>query len=353
MSSELPLASGASRPKSTSGILTPTSDSSGRDGILPENQKRKRDASSLPMEDLLKPSIVIKVSQQFSGCQPVETDHLQPHPSNLTVKPQILQPLMLLPREHLPLSALDLSVPTGELPVSPGRFYASQIRILDLEGRLGCNMLLARSETTRNLYAIEWHENGLYVVCKLGAWVDVGEMSQHATVCCRQRLRPAVSTKETTAQEPPLTTPQLHKDNKRKRIAIEELQSLIRKKPRSQSISPLDGSAPQSQETMVVDTHLTSQTLVEEDFQEQSTSEPARPVFPSQHSTSQPNDETLAQPTADGIFQNIRSQYFEALYHSKVGILDIYYPLRILTCIGISRVFCKGATISGSRSFSS
>lgn len=237
---------------------------------------------------------------------------------------------MLLPREHLPLSALDLSMPTGELPATQGRFYASQIRILDLEGRLGCNMLLARSDTTRNVYAIEWHENGLYVVCKLGPWVDVGKLSQHATVCCRQRLRPVASNTETAVQELPLTTPQLHKDNKRKRLAIEELQSLIRKKPRSQSISPLERPTSQNQETLAIETHLTSQTLVEENSQGQLTSEPAGPELQSQPSVPQANDETLSQPTADDIFQNIRSQYFEALYHSKVGLsISVAYVCRI------------------------
>jgi DNA replication regulator SLD3 len=72
MSSHVGLNSDASRPKS--GILTPTSDGSLnslnktdlRDGPVSASsgpRKRKHDESVLPMEELLKPTIVIKVKE--------------------------------------------------------------------------------------------------------------------------------------------------------------------------------------------------------------------------------------------------------------------------------------------------
>ncbi len=49
---------------------------------------------------------------------------------------------MLLPREHLALSCLDLAAPKGDLPSA--QHFQSHIRILELEGRLGSNVLIAR-----------------------------------------------------------------------------------------------------------------------------------------------------------------------------------------------------------------
>ena len=94
---------------------------------------------------------------------------------------------MLLPRENLPLSLLDLAQPYGEFPGS--RLYESRIKILDLEGRLGSNVLLARSEANRMIYALEREGTGLYVLCKLGGWADVEELARCATVVCAERIK--------------------------------------------------------------------------------------------------------------------------------------------------------------------
>ena len=59
-----------------------------------------------------------------------------------------------------------------------------------------------------------------------------------------------------------------------------------------------------------------------------------------------PHDETQAQPTADDIFQNIRTQYFEALYHSMVG-QNSRSAAPVLTYLGITGVFCKGSPFQG------
>lgn len=238
---------------------------------------------------------------------------LKPHPSNLTDKPRILSPLMLLPREHLPLSALDLSQPQCDFP--PSRLYESRIKILDLEGRLGSNILLARSEANRMLYAIERESDGLYILCKLGSWVDVDILAQSATVVSSQRMKSCKSSQLEVAATGPLITPQMYKETKRRKLAIEEIQSsLIRKRSNttvtepetlSQLPTPTSGS-PESKNSE-------NRPLAETN--EAPTEVPTKPDLP----VAPPHlgEDVISQPTAEGIFENIRMQYFEALYHSK------------------------------------
>ncbi|KAJ4403310.1 hypothetical protein N0V85_005124 [Neurospora sp. IMI 360204] len=210
---------------------------------------------------------------------------------------------MLLPREHLPLSALDLSQPQGDFP--PSRFYESRIKILDLEGRLGSNLLVARSEANRMLYAIERESDGLYILCKLGPWVDVDVLAQSATVVSSQRIKSCKSAQPEVAAPGPLITPQMYKETKRRKLAIEEIQSsLIRKRSNttttelSQLPTPISGSPDQS--------------LAEPAEVPTVSSKPHLPA-----ALPHPAEDVLSQPTAQGIFQNTRMQYFEALYHSK------------------------------------
>lgn len=229
---------------------------------------------------------------------------------------------MLLSREHLPLSSLDLSAPNGEFPAGPGRFFESHIRVLDLEGRLqqAPSILIARSENTRNVYAIERHQNGLYVVCKLGAWVSIEKLSYLAGACYEQRCRSirTTQTTQTDVAEAPSITPQLHKENKRKRVAIEELQSMIRKRPRAMSVTPteLQNYQIQPQATPPTAAGGGSPSTVSRISQREGQQNQSVP----QGLQSGPLDPTTdVQASADDIFQNIRSQYSEALYHSKVS----------------------------------
>ncbi|KAK3694559.1 DNA replication regulator SLD3-domain-containing protein [Podospora appendiculata] len=261
-----------------------------------DSRKRKRESNSLPTDDLLKAPVVLK-----------------PYPSSLAVKPRILHPLMLLPREHLPLSTLDLAHPQGDFPDS--RLFESHIKILDLEGRLGSNVLLARSETSRMIYAIELEGNGLYVLCKLGGWVDVEILARSATVVCNQRIKPSKpTTKPANPGFPPLITPQMHKDSKKKRLAIEEIQFMVRKRsatvtgtgkePQSRPLTPTEVGLPGDQTD-----ELPGEPAVEKSATPQ--------IVPgSEDSLQMPGADPLAPPDAEAIFQSIRAQYLETLYHS-------------------------------------
>ena len=254
---------------------------------------------------------------------------------------------MLLPREHLPLSALDLCQPHGDFP--PIRLFESHIKILDLEGRLGSNVLLARSETSRLVYAIEREGNGLYVLCKLGTWADIENLSRAATVVCSPRMRGSNPPPVNASAVAPLITPHMHTEGKRKKLAIEEIESMVRRRSIAEKDSQGRLAAPLGNPTPSDDTaHQPAG----------SASDPPKPAadWASDQTKLEtptpalvPENESPMLPSADDIFQNIRTQYFEALYHSMVGATETRaHSTFVLTGIGIAGIFCKGPAISGS-----
>ena len=250
----------------------------------------------------------------------MESDFLQPYPPNVLVKPRTLQPLMLLSREHLPLAYLDLAAPYGDF--HPGRHFESHIKIMELEGRLGSSILIARSDANGSIYAIEREKRGLYVLCKLGSWVDLTILTQNATAVCRQRISgPASTVTATDAFEPPLTTPQLHKEQKRKKLAIAEIQSIVRKRSISHSVAatatPEQPTAPSQLPTPGED--VSEPAVLNPAEVEQAPPTPSLVSGVDKVSHAAPTDEPLGeQPTAEDICQNVRSQYLEALYNSMV-----------------------------------
>ncbi|PHH70626.1 hypothetical protein CDD82_7010 [Ophiocordyceps australis] len=184
----------------------------------PSSQGHDMSGHNGAMDHLLKPSIAVK-----------------PHPPNLHQPPRVMLPLMLLPREHLPLSAMDMLPCENGLP--PARFYESHIKILNLESRLGAaaSLLVARDESKGVAYALERQPSGLYVVCRLGPWVNLPLLARKATALVHQRLWPAKSDAPAAAQPP--MKPEIYKPPRNKRAAIEAIQSLVRKRARCQSMA--------------------------------------------------------------------------------------------------------------------
>lgn len=222
---------------------------------------------------------------------------------------------MVLPRERLALSNLDLSAPTGEFSPGPGRFFESHIRILDLAVRQGPSILIARSDATRHVYAIERHQTGLYVVCRLGAWANIEKLSKVAVACYAPRCLPAQANTRSNS-ESLVASIQLPKVSKRKRMAIEEIQSMVRKRSRTLSIALPDTQPTQSQplaEVAPIDPGLES---TDGKNQAAPAACPSAPVPTASHTNAaEANNDT--QTCAEDIFRNLRSQYLEALYHSK------------------------------------
>lgn len=226
---------------------------------------------------------------------------------------------MLLPREHLPLSCLDLSNPQGELP--SGRLLESHIKILDLESRMGAapRTLIARNESRGTLYAIERHDNALYAACKLGSWTALESLASRATVVYEERVHPPSQPPRELPAPGTTTTPQMHREQKKKRVAIEAIQSLVRKRPRSQSTCTLDDTG--KGET----TSLQPGPDSLDPADPKPSKEPTPIVVPSpelppekQATSSGVEPEGGQQQTAASIFDSIRSHYFDALYKSKV-----------------------------------
>ena len=223
---------------------------------------------------------------------------------------------MILAREYLPLSYLDFTSPSGELPLS--RFYESHVRILDLENRRGGGpyLLIARFDKTGTLFAIEACERGLYTVCKLGSWVEVGLLRSNATIACDQLLDLPKGEPGDGNSSRPLTTPGLHQASKERRLAIEALQSVVRRK-RTQSVSALP---PMGEGGLTPPTVLTDSDP---------SSAPAQEPAPTQesHDTPQPPPPEASlpclpppPPSGEELLEKIRSQYFDALYRSKVFV---------------------------------
>ena len=222
---------------------------------------------------------------------------------------------MILGREYIPLSYLDLASPSGDLP--PSRFYESHVRILDLENRRGGGpyLLIARLDKTGALYAVEGYEQSLYTVCKLGQWVELRRLRSKATLSCDQLLdlgreEPAPEKKAGAA----LTTPVQHKASKEKRIAIEALQSVVRRK-RTQSVSTLPpmGDGGLTPPTTATDSGPSSTAAQEPaPTQESRSSLPPPPPDSSQPCAPPP------PPSGEELLERIRNQYFDALYRSKV-----------------------------------
>ncbi|KAF5231287.1 hypothetical protein FANTH_13466 [Fusarium anthophilum] len=240
---------------------------------------------------------------------------------SIAIKPRILYPLMVLPRERLPLSCIDFHATNVDL--CSHRFFESHIKILDLESRMGSGpvVLLARKEASRAVYALERQPNGVYVVCRLGHWVDLEALADDASAVCRERLRRTARTESQNQYGPSvITTPHIHKEEKIKRAAIEAIQILVRKRPRSQSVSTLAESvkieaAPEAATT--ADSKLPSPTSRPEELGQTLSEQQAQASRPTTAmSTSGINEEPPQQPTTESLFETLRTQYFEMLYKS-------------------------------------
>ncbi|RAL63819.1 hypothetical protein DID88_003462 [Monilinia fructigena] len=232
-------------------------------------KKRKRDGNS--PEDLLKDTFVVK-----------------PYPSKVNARPRTLQPIILLPRSHLPLSYLDIGSTTNPLPQS--RLFETHVKILELEERMGKS-------------ANERESRGLYVVLQLGSWINIQQLKSSAVVAQTDRADLPVKglLLGSTAFEPsavPLITGS--KYNKKKRLAIEAIQSMI-KRPSTPLLSEFRPQSAASESVPV------SVPVSEAQNEPQAT-------------VTLPAIETTIQATATEIFDNIRTQYFESLYLSKTSL---------------------------------
>ncbi|KAH8808223.1 DNA replication regulator SLD3-domain-containing protein [Xylogone sp. PMI_703] len=243
------------------------------DGNIQGLKKRKRDGSTI--EDLLKEDFDVK-----------------PYPSSFT-KPRTLQPVMLLPRAQLPLSCLDISsASTSATALPQSRLFESNVKILELEERMGSQpmVLIARLDDRRTMYAVERESKGLYVLCRLGSWVDLSKLKA-SSVVSKPELCKITNTNSTKSNGQPGTailTPEMASYSKEKRRAIEAIQSIV-KRP-SSAVSP--ESQPISVEKAETVAKESSGDLYKEPVEQTS------------------NAASLTQQTATEIFDNASLAYF-------------------------------------------
>ncbi|RYO98531.1 hypothetical protein DL764_007066 [Monosporascus ibericus] len=236
------------------------------------------------------------------------------------IKPRSLQPLILLPREHLHLSFLDLHSPYGSFESS--RYFESKIKILDLEGRVAAHpvVLIARLESDKTIYALERQNNGLYSLCHLCSWVNLEKLCELSTVSCGHLIKKSPPQPIDSGTSQPLITSQLHEENKKRKLAIEAIQSLVKKPARSRSVStpsqPVElitqPAAPAGDEDAT--SRQSGNGQASQDAALFSSIPDAKSKI---HATAGARIyESQSQPAASDIFDSIRNQYIEALYHS-------------------------------------
>jgi DNA replication regulator SLD3 len=155
-------------------------------------------------------------------------------------------------------------------------------------------VLVARLDDGRALYAVEREDRGLYVLCQLGSWVNLSQLRAAAVVSKVELPRTTdkhLGEKDNIAV--PLITAEASKYSKKKRLAIEAIQSMV-KRP---STGLLTESHPSTVES--------------------------EPLPLSQNEGKPSNDPAMndvsTQLTAAEIFESVRTQYLEALY-SKASV---------------------------------
>lgn len=155
-------------------------------------------------------------------------------------------------------------------------------------------LLIARLDDARTLFAVERESRGLYALCQLGSWVNLHVLKAEAVVSKDEMHK--LSEKGLPVAVPratvPLATPESSKYSKKKRLAIEAIQSMVKR--------PSTSLTTDSQESPVEPASATALPLTE-------------------NVLASPSQEVAAQLTAAEIFENVRNQYFEALYLSKAS----------------------------------
>lgn len=157
-------------------------------------------------------------------------------------------------------------------------------------------LLIARLDDGRTLYAVEREDRGLYVLCRLGSWVNLRQLREAALVS-KQEMPKGLETRNSVQEQNksmPHVIPESSKYSKGKRLAIEAIQSMVKR--------PSTGLLAESQSAIT-------------------DPEPILDLLPAESIVEHPPIDDPATRTATEIFDGVRTQYLEALYLSKVGKL--------------------------------
>ncbi|RKF74825.1 putative protein kinase-like [Golovinomyces cichoracearum] len=233
-----------------------------------ESKKRKRDGNTL--KDLLNNKFFLK-----------------PFPVGTKTKSWALQPLLLLNRSCLPLSFLDF--PSTIKLLGSTRLFEANVEALELEEWSGCQpmVLVARDEESKALIALERESRGFYAVCQIGSWVSPQRLKDTAVASKRNLCRPMTSVDSSSLKYHPEKIGIKSTGQDKKRSAIEAIQSMVRKP-----------------------------SVLLENQQHPLNKDPESPLIGAPRLDPDPDFST---PISE-IFANIRAQYFETLYLSRIPL---------------------------------
>lgn len=167
-------------------------------------------------------------------------------------------------------------------------------------------VLIAQLDDNKALYAVEYESKGLYVLFKLGSWVDLGKLCSVAVVSrpytkSQKHDSPQDAAARGASANNAFSPPESDKYNKKKRLAIEAIQSMVKRPSTSQSLNI----------ELAESTEAPSMVLPPETIQN-AQPDPVASVQPLE-------DAALEQPRAEDILDGVRSQYLDTLYLSKVS----------------------------------
>ena len=230
---------------------------------------------------------------------------LKAHPSSPSEDSLRLVPQLLIPRSCLPLAYLDPGGAARDL--RGNRLFYARISALEEDlpsekNSIQPTILIAVSQASAHLYAVERVRSGTYALCRLGAWVTLKELERLKLECSSQTK--ATSTQRASspgnewwrASAIKADRNQMRgQSQKQKQVSLESFRLCLN--------SPLSATIAASS---VVDEIPVKESQDEETIEvNDASNEPQREVL------MQEPDETLKM---------IRTQYQEALYMSQVRI---------------------------------
>jgi hypothetical protein len=157
-------------------------------------------------------------------------------------------------------------------------------------------------------------------------------LAQKATVVRYERLFPVKTERAEWPGSDAFTTPQLHVEQKKKRAAIEAIQSQMRKRVRSQSVSTVGHATKEEQplESESFVSQLPSPDMRLEQVPLPGSEERKHNTLPTQGAVI--GGESEPHQSADDIFDGVRTHYFDALYKSMVCCIYSMEYARFYSC---------------------
>ncbi|KAL2889761.1 DNA replication regulator SLD3 [Ceratocystis lukuohia] len=247
----------------------------------------------------------------------MQANSQQPQSSSSNPASHTLYPVLVLPRKHVPLSMLDFHSPFADI-YAARRFSAPTIRIVDLETRRsGSPHVLVAVSQNHKLFVLDACDQGIFAICQIGYWVKLNDLTEKASICnwsIAEKLRIRQEDKEKTREK----TKKEARESKR--TSLSRASSEANARPISNDKAKPAVSSLNSEVGLpkLATTNLSSATQTSIPIVSQSTA-PVIPLTPGSNAAPLAD----APPTSENIFDNTRTQYWEALYKS-VGPLTYF-----------------------------